>query len=463
MTNNLGTRLRSMRTAAGLAQAELAELAGLSDAYVSLVESGKRQPSAKALSSLAAALTTTPDFLEHGDDSPAEAAVREAIAKARTQLADGHPECSEATLRAIDVAHVSHGNRLGYLVANGLVRDALGEINASIVWFEQAIEEARRVGSPKNIAEIGMWIVSGHHDAGALDAAVRTGEEILAEVETLGIDGSDEHLRLASTLVWSIHQRGDYLAARTRVRQFVEIAEHVGTARGRGSVWWNAALIVQEANGDHDEAVRLAQAALDAMLEDGSARDVPRLRYDYATILLKCDPPRAAEALEQLELAEEKLRRVGSRVEVARCQMEKARALLYLGDLDDAEELVTRGLADMAATGTLNLDTCNGFTLLGDLASLRGDMNLAGKRYGWAADGLSMMSATRYAGDVWAGLGRRLAGIGDQAGAIASYRRALDVMHVPASAPFVEPAILQPAQTRSSTTTERRRSATAAA
>lgn len=461
MTNNLGTRLRTLRTAAGLAQLELAELAGLSDAYVSLVESGKRHPSAKALTSLATALATTPDFLEHGDDSPVEAAVREAIDKARTQLADGHPECAESTLGAIDVGYVSHGNRLGYLVANGLVRDALGEIDASIVWFEQAMDEARRVGSPKHIAEIGMWIVSGHHDAGALDAAVRTGEEILAEVETLGIDGSDEHLRLASTLVWSIHQRGDYLAARSRVRQFVEIAEQVGTARGRGSVWWNAALIVQEANGDHDEAVRLAQAALDAMLEAGSARDVPRLRYDYATILLKCDPPRAAEALEQLELAEEQLRRVGSRVEVARCQLEKGRARMWLGEMEDAETLVTRGLADLSATGTLNLDTCDGFTLLGDLAALRGDMNLAGKRYGWAADRLSMMSATRYAGDVWAGLGRRLAEIGDQAGAIASYRRALDVMHVPASAPFVQPAILQ--STQAPPVTEPRRSVTAAA
>lgn len=463
MTNTTGERVRETRLSTGLSQLDLAQAAGVSDAYISLIESGKRSPSSKALAAIAQTLDTTADYLLHGGESPVEAVIRDAVATVRAQLADGHPECAAATLSGIDVAAVSHANRLDYLRARGLVHDALGEIEASVAWFEKALAEARHAGQAGDVAEIGMWLVAAHHDGGSLDAAVRTGTAILEEVETLGINGTDEHLRLASTLIWAIHQRGDHLYARTRIAQYAKLAEEVGTPRGRGSILWNAALIVQEAKGDDVEAVHLAQAALDAMLEDGSPRDVPRLRYDYATILLKCTPARAVEALAQLELAEEKLRRVGSRVEVARCQMEKARARMWLGDLDDAETLVTHGLADLTATGTLNLDTCNGFTLLGDLAALRGDMNLAGKRYGWAADRLSMMSATRYAGDVWAGLGRRLAGIGDQAGAIASYRRALDVMHVPASAPFVEPAILQPAQTRPSTTTESRRSATAAA
>lgn len=435
MTDTTGARVRSLRALTGVSQLELAQHAELSDAYVSLIESGKRAASPKALAALAGALGTTVDFLLHGEDSPVEAQIRAAIEQARSQLTGGDPDAAEATFRGVDVSFVSHANRLAYLRAGGLVADAHGEIEASISWFERALDEARAVRSPRDVAEIGMWLVSAHHDFGNLATAVRLGEEILDEVEQLGIDGTDEHLRLAATLFWAIFERGDQLYALNRIVEFSDIAEQVGTARGRGSVLWNAALIMQETSHNDEEAIRLARVALEAMLEAGSSRDVPRLRYDFATILLKCETPRAREALEQLDLAEEALTRFGSTVEVARCLVVKGRAWMYLGELDEAETLVTRGLADLSATGTFNLSTCDGFTILGDLAAARGDLALATKRYGFAADRLSMMSASKIAGQVWATLGSRLAAIGDTAGAATAYRNALDVMHLPSAPP----------------------------
>lgn len=53
---NYGRAVRIVRSARKLTQSQVAESSGLSPAYISLVESGDRQPSIKALKSLCGAL-----------------------------------------------------------------------------------------------------------------------------------------------------------------------------------------------------------------------------------------------------------------------------------------------------------------------------------------------------------------------------------------------------------------------
>jgi transcriptional regulator with XRE-family HTH domain len=62
----IGTRLRRLRTEAGLSQRELAE-PGVSYAYISRVENGQRRPSTRALRLLAPKLGITADELEFGE------------------------------------------------------------------------------------------------------------------------------------------------------------------------------------------------------------------------------------------------------------------------------------------------------------------------------------------------------------------------------------------------------------
>ncbi len=437
----MGGRIRDLRARTGLTQGDLAAAADVSHPFVSLIESGQRSPSAAALRRIAGVLGTTYDYLHGGPDHPGEVGVREAIAAAVTALGNGEPADAEQVFARIDPASVSHLNRVAYLRTGAQIRDAVGQVDEALTWFATALDEARLGGTAHEVAELGMWLVGAHLDTGAVNGAVAAAELILDEVETLGIDGSDEHLRLAATYIWALVERGDYTYARARVRQYTELADEVGTPRGRGSVAWNAALIAQEKGGDDAAALALARKALAAMLEAGSVKDVARLRYDYATILLKCGTPHPREALEQLTLAREDLRRFGSIVEAARCDVEEGRARLLLGETDTAERLVTRGLTELTSTGTLNLDTCTAFTVLGDVAVARGDQLTAEQRYSWAAEQLSAMSATWRAGAVWAQLGRRLHAVGQTAAAIIAYRNALDELRVPAGIPsFVAPA-----------------------
>jgi len=56
VATRFGTRLRELRVAAGLTQAELAEKAGISVNFISLVERGLKSPTLSTMERLAAAL-----------------------------------------------------------------------------------------------------------------------------------------------------------------------------------------------------------------------------------------------------------------------------------------------------------------------------------------------------------------------------------------------------------------------
>ncbi|MEV1174926.1 helix-turn-helix transcriptional regulator [Nonomuraea sp. NPDC049784] len=62
----LGQRLRGLRAEAGLSQGKLAQAVGLSDSYVSYLESGNRRPSSAVLHRLAAYFDVDPVYLRHG-------------------------------------------------------------------------------------------------------------------------------------------------------------------------------------------------------------------------------------------------------------------------------------------------------------------------------------------------------------------------------------------------------------
>lgn len=66
-TETIGERLYRLRIAGGLSQRSLAE-PGISNAYISRIESGDRVPSLVALRKLASKLGVTPLYLETGSD-----------------------------------------------------------------------------------------------------------------------------------------------------------------------------------------------------------------------------------------------------------------------------------------------------------------------------------------------------------------------------------------------------------
>lgn len=83
--SSVAERVRTIRLRAGLSARELSELAGVSNAYVTLLESGRRSaPSHEIVSSIARVLGTTSDWLSQGiGPAPKASVTLAAIAKAR--------------------------------------------------------------------------------------------------------------------------------------------------------------------------------------------------------------------------------------------------------------------------------------------------------------------------------------------------------------------------------------------
>ena len=61
---NTGRAIRVLRAARGLQQRDLARRAGLDPSYVSLIESGKREPSESAIEAIASALKAPVSLVE---------------------------------------------------------------------------------------------------------------------------------------------------------------------------------------------------------------------------------------------------------------------------------------------------------------------------------------------------------------------------------------------------------------
>lgn len=418
---DLSDRLRLERTRAGLSQTALAG-EDFSPSYISLIEAGHRVPTDAALAVLARRLGTTAEYLRFGDKAPSEERARLELGFARLALANGSAQEARDRLLALDLTTIAPRHHVEALHTLARAHDALGELDEAVAVLEPLLADARSERRWLDVAVMGCDLVAAYHEAGDLGHSIALGEQLVTEIEAAGIAGTDEHLRLGATLLWSYYERGDLLFAAHRASELIALAEAKGTMRGRGSIYWNASLVA-EGRGELAEARRLTERALAYLSEGAASRDVPRLRLHYGWLLLRCSPPEPQAALVQLEQAAEELAVVGSELELARCDFERGRAHLMLGDADRAEGLATAGLARLDEQAAL--DVCNGHILLGDAYAARGEIDRARETYQWAVGRLAMMSAGRLAATVWRSLGDRLLAHGDAVGAAHAFDAAL--------------------------------------
>src|SRR5437899_9022794 len=99
MVADVGARIRSLRTAKGLTQAQLAE-PQYTKAYISMLESGRTRASMKALEHIAGRLGVQPSDLLGGSPSPA--APQYDLIESRRLVAQGHPPEAIPLLEPLD-------------------------------------------------------------------------------------------------------------------------------------------------------------------------------------------------------------------------------------------------------------------------------------------------------------------------------------------------------------------------
>lgn len=431
----IGDRVRESRLAAGLSQTALAGEA-FSPSYISLIEAGHRDPTDSALTVLAERLGTTLEYLKHGEDGPNEARTRLELDYARLDLANGDAAAAARRIAELDLSVVTPTLRVDALATLARAHELSGELEDAIGLLEPLLAETQGRADHLRSASIAMALVGCYLEAGDLHRAVEVGEHQVEALDRADLVGTDEHLRLASTVLWAYVERGDLLYATHRAAELVRLAESLGTPRGRGSVYWNAAFVAEQRR-DYDLAQRYTERALALLSEGEPDRDLPRLRLNYAWLLLRSEPAEPQAALDQIRLAEPGLRAISSILDTARLLVERSRAHLLLDDAEAAERdardaLTVLGAGPRSAAAMARI-------ALGDVLAARGDLTGAAAEFGSAADLLGMMSASRQSAAVWRDLGDRYLRHGDAEAAARAFDRALREAGFRASAPAGAP------------------------
>jgi tetratricopeptide (TPR) repeat protein len=228
--------------------------------------------------------------------------------------------------------------------------------------------------------------------------------------------------------VFALFARGDTLSATEVVESLIEVADRVGSARARGSIYWNAAIVAHD-RGSVEDALRLTDRAVALLGEQGDTSDLPRLRLHYAWLLLHQEKPAAGEALAQLDRAEAYSAVRGSRLDLGMAATLRGRAYLVLGALDDAAEHAARSLQLLGPSE--HIERTAALILLGDVGAARFEEDLAEESYGEARTVLTAMKPSREVARLWRQLGDSLRRIGDQPAALHAYDASLTLSGMP--------------------------------
>ncbi|MGH3748540.1 MAG: tetratricopeptide repeat protein, partial [Micromonosporaceae bacterium] len=191
---------------------------------------------------------------------------------------------------------------------------------------------------------------------------------------TLGLQGGEDEIRLASTLVGSYWLRGDFVRAEILAQQVIHRAEGHGSRRSRGSAYWNASLVA-EARGRLPLAIEFAERALALFADDTDDRNIARLRVDYAWLLLRKNPPEVTRAEQLLTSAQETLESLNLHLDLAYCRTELARCLLHLNKVDDALRAAESAVSTLAPKHII--ETARAHLVLAYARHLSGDTDAA--------------------------------------------------------------------------------------
>ena len=427
-SQTLGSRVRSLRVAAGLTQTDLAA-DRCSKEYVSQIERGKTRPTADTLDWLASRLGVAPSFLGTGVSGDVRNRLEAALARAEA-LAEARRLDEAVEVFAMVCAEVGSTGGVELLVRSlageAWARMELGDVRAAIALLQRAhglveAPEFNDVDRADVLFRLGVCrykLASVATAVALLDQALE-----LAEQSELPCD-----LLRADILGWRSrcrrHQR-DFEVAREDVERALELARAMDDRRAIANAYYQASLVTErmghsiasrnyaqrakalyeELNdrrtvgrlmqnlgglqlllGKPDEAIEQLRAAFTVAVESDSQPDAAQALGNLGTVLLQLEDYDAADdharrALELFEGREDYLQEIGqAHVVLGRALMERER-------LDEAGECFKAADSSFERLGSISY-RAGAWVALGDLASRRGDDREAARMYRNAAAAL---------------------------------------------------------------------------
>ncbi|MFJ9541230.1 helix-turn-helix domain-containing protein [Streptomyces sp. NPDC101225] len=426
-SGEVGARIRRLRRAAGMSQAELAG-DDLSASYISLLEAGKRAPSADVFAQLARRLGCDPSDLT---GAPAEISVNESQVElnyAEMALNNGDPDTAFEAYRTLQ-EKVSFADRpeVWYKAEYGMARSLEhgGRLEEAVARFE-ALHTAS-LDRPDLMPRLPTVIAlcRCYRELGDLSHAIEVAEATLAELEKLQLGPTVIGIELLSTLVGVYMERGDMHRAAYLATQAIEQAGTVTDSRALGAAYWNASVVMHR-NGNTADALTLIEKALAIYAEGEDQRALARLRNAYAMLLLQSETAQPEVARDVLDQSLTSLREVGSSVDVAYCLSALAQVELRLGNAEAAIGHAERALELLGSDH--RLQSARNHLVLAAARLVLGDRESAQDAYERGALMLEASEANRQAAFAWAELAEILKLCGEDERAVWAYRQSMRCM-----------------------------------
>ncbi len=409
----VGQRLREARERANLSQRQLS-FPGCSPAYISRIEAGDRIPSLQLLREMGRRLGVSEDFLATGMERGDEMA---GLLEAELAMRLDEPEeAGKIFAKALESA-VSSEQRARALAGLGQLAFRDGKPREAI----SRLEEARRVAAD-HLAEHPVWADTLGRAYSMLDnmeAATAIFRESLASAEQR--DDPVESVRFAVLLANALIDTGEFAEAERLLGRTLELAPNSRDPIFRARLFWSHSRLHALQN-DTATAARYARRALDIL--DLTEHTYYAAQAHQLLAHIELDRNKPTEALELIRNGIAMLAESGTKIDHALFRLEEARALLQLGERDEAAAIALESAGQLAEASPF--EAGRGYTIVAEVFEELGDRAKAREIYELAAE-LLAPAASRYVLEVYQKLAALLEADGQKDEALGVLKKAVAV------------------------------------
>lgn len=409
----LGARLRQARSAAGLRLRDVA-FEGCSLGYVSHIERGNRVPSLQVIRELARRVGVSEQWLATGSH---------AVSRTHDDLLDE----AETALRFDDVATAATlfeqaTSAGGSAQQQARIRAGLGQLafrrddaHGAVEHFEAALELDQGLESDDSFSDS---LGRAYAQTGEMEMAVALFRRRLADAKAG--DRSMSRVRFSVLLANALVDLSSFAEA-SEVLGDVLTESAGGDPLMLARLQW-AQSRLHAMKGETELASRYARKALNLL--EATEFTQYRSRAHHLLAFIEIDAGNYREALELIEQGRDLARCGGTAFDVARFDLEEARARAALGELSEASLLVSRAAAELANHHPFDVGRC--YAELASITAEAGELHRARELYELALEYLEG-GPNRALAETLRKLGALLERIGDRDAAYDVFKRGLDV------------------------------------
>lgn len=269
MVADVGARIRSLRTARGLTQAQLAEPL-YTKAYISMLESGRTRASMKALEHIAGVLGVTPADLLGG--SPTPDAPQYSLIEARRLIEEGNAAEAVVLLESLEEG-LQPGDQLVRLRFLAGAYNQLGKAKQAFPVLERAQRMAELLGDREEQIRVKSVLAATYTLTYAYGEAIDLFKECVKACDEGVVNDPPFLFRRLVNLAMTLANQRQPKTALPYYERAIELSEQFGDRRSTAGMYAGMAKAYREA-GDLEIAIRYNQRSLQAYEELGLLDEV---------------------------------------------------------------------------------------------------------------------------------------------------------------------------------------------